>query len=239
MQGYWNQENFEGLEAIARDARPRPYLQLFADYCQLKSKGLRKPAATALAEFVRDTAALDFTTRQSIIDWLLDTQRRAPHVHQLIPHPLAKQLVEPTLAQWTRDFPEDAAGHRWSGYFLHDRDALRTAVGLDAGDHFARICLTQQLLKMVDHATHHLPEGELLYIDELVLACLAESEMHLQHLVDTPDHGQLSAWHAQQHTMVSDYLEYRKDPQGSFADWCEQRQRQHPWAASYSYGSDT
>ena len=76
------------------------------------------------------------------------------------------------------------------------------------------------------------------YVDELVLACLAEAEIHLQHLVELPDHTELSAWHAQQHAMVSDYLQYRKDPQGSFADWCEQRQRRHPWVATYSYGGD-
>ena len=238
MQGYWNQENFEGLEAISQQARTRAHLELFADYCQLKAKGLRKAAATKLAEFTGNATALAFPARQAIVDWLLNTQRCAPQVHQLIPHPLAKQLVEPTLAQWTRDFPEDAAGHRWSGYFLSDRDALRTAVRLDACDHFARTCLIQQLLKMVDHATHHLPEGELLYVDELVLACLAEAEIHLQHLVELPDHTELSAWHAQQHAMVSDYLQYRKDPQGSFADWCEQRQRRHPWVATYSYGGD-
>ena len=183
MQHYWNQENFEGLASIAEEAMTHPHLRLFADYCQLKSKGLRKPAAAALAEFIRHASTLDFPARQAIVDWLLDAQRRAPKVHQLIPHPLAKQLVEPALAQWTGDFPEDATGHRWSGYFLGDREALRTAVQLEAGDHFARICLVQQLLGMVDHATHHLPEGELLYVDELVLACLAEAEAHLQHLV--------------------------------------------------------
>ena len=239
MQHYWNQENFEGLASIAEEAMTHPHLRLFADYCQLKSKGLRKPAAAALAEFIRHASTLDFPARQAIVDWLLDAQRRAPKVHQLIPHPLAKQLVEPALAQWTGDFPEDATGHRWSGYFLGDRDALRTAVQLEAGDHFARICLVQQLLGMVDHATHHLPEGELLYVDELVLACLAEAEAHLQHLVETPDHASLATRHAQQHAMVSDYLEYRSDPQGSFADWCEQRQRQHPWMATYSYDRDT
>ena len=64
MQHYWNQENFEGLASIAEEAMTHPHLRLFADYCQLKSKGLRKPAAAALAEFIRHASTLDFPARR-------------------------------------------------------------------------------------------------------------------------------------------------------------------------------
>lgn len=236
MPGYWNQDNFEGLEAIAAQADGLPHLQAFARYCRLKASGLRKPAHVALDEFLAEAATLDFAVRKQLVEWLLDSQRRAPKVHQLIPQPLARRLIEPVLAEWLRDHPHDAAGHRWWGILHNDRAALRAAVVLDANEVLARIHLLRNLIDCVAFATHHLPEGGLVYETAFVNQCLGEATQLLAQLPAGEERHAHAMALAQQQMLVDDFLDWSRQPEGiGFEQWCERRQRQHTWGVLYSF----
>lgn len=236
MGAYWNQEKFEGLEAIATQAEGLPHLQAFARSCRFKASGLRKQAQAALDEFIAEAFALDSVTRRQLVEWLLDTQRRNPQVHHLIAHPLAKRLVEPVLAEWLRDAPDDAAVHRWFGILHKDRAALRTAVALDAGEVLARNYLLRELIDSVAFATHHLPDGELVYETAFVHECLAEATELLAQLPDDEAKPFFTRILGQQRQLVEDFLAWSAQPEGmSFEDWCERRQRDYTWGVYYGF----
>lgn len=236
MEAYWNQEKFEGLEAIAAQAEGLPYLQAFARSCRLKASGLRKQAQAALDEFIAEALALEPANRRQLVEWLLDTQRRHPQVHNLIPHPLAKRLMEPALAEWLREAPGDAAVHRWLGILRKDRAALRAAVALDAEERLARIYLLRNLIDSVAFATHHLPEGELLYETAFVQGCLNEAAQLLEQLPDDEEKMFLARVFAQQRQLVEDFLSWSGQPEGAtFEQWCEHRQRDYTWGVYYGF----
>jgi hypothetical protein len=93
---YWNQENFEGLEAIADHASLLPALQGFGEYCRLRAGGLRKQALRVLRAFLKATASLSFDERKQVVTWLLETKFRSPKVHKLLPQPVFEELMRPT-----------------------------------------------------------------------------------------------------------------------------------------------
>jgi len=236
MTHYWNQEKFEGLEAIAAQAENLPHLQAFARSCRFKASGLRKQAQAALDEFIAEALALDFASRRQLVEWLLDTQRRHPQVHHFIPHPLAKRLVEPVLAEWLRDEPGDAVVHRWLGILHKDRAALRTAVALDPGEVLARHHLLRDLINSVAFATHHLPDGELVCETAFVQECLAEATGLLAQLPDGEEKSLFARALAQQHQLVDDFLVWCGQPEGAtFEQWCERRRRHYTWGVHYSF----
>lgn len=237
MTQYWNQEKFEGLEAIATQAETLPHLQAFARSCQLKAKGLRKQSQVALEEFIAEALILDYATRRQLVEWLLEIQHRNPTVHNLIPHPLAKQLIEPTLAQWRQDQPQDAVVHRWLGILHKDRAALRIAVALDADEMPARNYLLRDLINSLAFATHHLPDGELVCETTFVRECLAEATELLAQLKDDEGKALFTRALTQQRELVEDFLAWRDRPEDlTFEQWCECRQRQYVWGVMYSFG---
>ena len=242
MTRYWNQEKFEGLEAIATQAEGQPHLQAFARSCRFKATGLRRQAQAALDEFIAEALALDPGIRRQLIDERgLATagcadQRRNPQVHHLIPHPLAKRLVEPVLAGWLRDAPDDAAVHRWLGILHKDRAALRTAVALDADEVLARDYLLRELINSVAFATHHLPDGELVCEIAFVQECLAEAAGLLVQLPHSEGKPRFAGALAQQRQLVEDFLAWSEQPEGvAFEQWCERRQREYIWGVYYAF----
>ncbi|SBV37331.1 hypothetical protein STPYR_12261 [uncultured Stenotrophomonas sp.] len=140
------------------------------------------------------------------------------------------------MAEWLRDHPRAAAAHRWQGILHKDRDALRTAVALDADERLARIYLLRELINAVAFATRHLPDGELLYEAEVVHHSLSEAAQLLAQLPEDEERRSLARGVAQQQALVEDFLAWSAQPEGiSFEQWCERRQRHYVWGVMYSF----
>ena len=125
---YWNQDNFEGLEDIARSLRDSADVKDFSDYCRLRAEGLRKQAFGALTRFLSQALNWEFEKRRNFVDWLLTFQYNNPQIHQLIPQPLMKKLVEPTLIEWTQYQLDSPIPHRWRGVFFREFEELERAI---------------------------------------------------------------------------------------------------------------
>jgi len=232
---YWNQQNFEGLATIAGQAMGRPHLKEFGVYCQLRSSGLRKKALNSLRTFLSAARSLTFDERKEIVCWLLETQLRAPNVHQLLPQPLIAELIEPTLSEWVLSFPGDGAAHRWCGYISHDANALQKAIAIDETDSVARWLLIAQVMKNVDFATHHLVESLFVGREADVLTDLGELAHHLAMLPQGSLREGLESRFRDQRQLVDDWIEYKAAPQGSFPEWCVQNGRMYQWPSIVYY----
>lgn len=233
---YWNRDNFEGLAAIADEAMAAAIPEGFARYCRLRSAGQRRPALEALRGFLAEAQSRPPDERRRITAWLLDTQWHAPQVHQLLPHPLLKGLVEPTVEAWRREFPGDAAAHRWHGVVHRDLASLRAALRLGPGDALARAQLATELLAGAEFSTHHLVESEFLGDASQAAHELSEAEALIAGLPDGERRDVLHARCADQRALVDDWQAYQLAPQGTFPEWCAQRGKAHAWPSIVYYG---
>lgn len=233
---YWNRANFEGLDAVAAEAPASSIPNGFALYCTLRSNGQRPKALDALRVFLADTQSLPLEERKRITCWLLEAQVRAPQVHQLLPHPIMKGLVEPTLEEWLASSPRDAVAHRWRGYVFRDNDSLRLALGIDHEDWLARSQLVTGLLTAVEFSTHHLGEGQFLGEEEQTILQLQEVAGHIAKLPDDAHRNQLQARFDDQYRLLTDWAEYKAHPCGTFPHWCAERRKAHDWPSIVYYG---
>jgi hypothetical protein len=232
---YWNKDNFEGLEAIARSLQESTDVKDFSDYCRLRAEGLRKQAFGALTRFLFQALNWEFEKRRDFVDWLLTVQYNNPKIHQLIPHPLVKKLVEPTLNEWMEYQPESPVPHRWRGVYFREFRELERALALDATDLVARSVAASRLLKDVEYDTHHLCDGLFLGSEKEAESLLEEAFAHIQRLPESENRSTLETSYERLRNLLDDWLEYKEAPQGTFPEWCESRGRQHFWWKAVYY----
>jgi hypothetical protein len=63
---YWNKDNFEGLLGIGNSFKGEDGFELFAEYCFLKEKGLKKQAVKVIKDYVNHLKKLDLNKQREI-----------------------------------------------------------------------------------------------------------------------------------------------------------------------------
>lgn len=226
---YWNQDNFEGLLAVAGEADVRGYSS-FAEYCRLREAGLRTKALSALSRFLEQQQDRGETARREAATWIAKMALSHPDVHHLRVQPLWSEFVVPVLEQWG----EDSDGHepRRLIALLRGEEHLLLGVLLhDPSDHAARAALVERLLYRVDDAGHHLSEGLFSGPEDEALAVLQEGQEHIFMLPTGPPRDALQGRHDGLRRLLSDWLEFKatgNDRRG-FRAWCADRGRDHGW----------
>jgi hypothetical protein len=226
---YWNKDNFEGLAAIAEDLRGDDFLAPIARYCDLRQKGLRRPALLVLREFVSASKDWPFHDRRTTASRLLLIWHNHPAVHQLLPQPLVDGFVRPTLSEWSHVEPDNAEALRWNGVVFGDRLALERALLLEPRDDIARRALITALLNDVEYASHHLVEGRFIGEESVAETTLGDAETLLDGTFDQATYSDLRLWFVRLRSLLNDWIEYRKTPTGDFPEWCMRRGRNHEW----------
>ncbi|MEM1054763.1 MAG: hypothetical protein AAGI52_04500 [Bacteroidota bacterium] len=108
----------EALRKTATDASGDPSLESYAAYCRLREQGLRKQALSLVSQLADQLAVEPFPQRRRFIGWVLRQSIEGAHPPDgllLLPYPLVRRLIEPTLLDWTRWRPEDPEPHFWLG----------------------------------------------------------------------------------------------------------------------------
>lgn len=109
---------FEALQRTAADAHGDPALEEFAAYCRLREQGLRKQALAHVEQLVASLADEAFPHRRAFVSWVLVQSLQGEWDSDgllLLPHPLRRRLIEPTLLDWTRWRPDAPEPHFWLG----------------------------------------------------------------------------------------------------------------------------
>jgi len=125
------------------------------EYLPLRERGLRKDAFRHLGRFITAARNWSFARRCDLVNRLMHIQRERPSVRDMIPTPLLRELIVPTLDEWTAHEPANPVPWRWRG----GTDDLRHAVALDPNEWIARAELASRLLGEVGYAVHELPHG--------------------------------------------------------------------------------
>ena len=231
---YWNKTNFEGLEAIGQLMMQEPDLQLYAEYCEWRVKGVRKKALQAITKFANYAAKWDFEKRKGFTDWLLTLQKVNRGVHQLIPFQVSSQIIEPTLEEWIQVADEDVKAQRWFGIVFRSYEALEKATNLDADEILARRTLIDWLSHELWFATHHLPDYFIGEPEELN-SVISQVDKLLAELPESEHHTRLAEKHKQQVQLVNDWKTFKAQGLTDFKLWCAQQGRVYAWVAADYY----
>lgn len=232
---YWNQSNFEGLERLADELASLSGLQALADYARARSRGLRREAFAALDEFLRNAPLPESLPARELCLQILTLHGQTHEAHQFLTQPLLSRFLFPTLRAWVDSEPKAHAPLRWLGLLQNDGDLLRWALSVRPDDVAVRYRLIDFALGAADYATHHLDEG--FFIGEPADARQA-LELAAQLIAEAPDASPFSRHSeeaAQLSALLDDWQAYSAQPEGSFADWCIERQRPYAWAKKYYY----
>jgi hypothetical protein len=152
---YWRGENFRGLSEVIQLLADDADLAEYVEYLRLRERGLRKDAFDHLDRFITAARSWSFGRRCDLVNWLMHLHHDRPSVPDMIPTPLSRELIVPTLDEWTVLEPTNPVPWRWHG----GTDNLRRAVALDPNERIARAELANRLLYEVGYAVHELPHG--------------------------------------------------------------------------------
>lgn len=220
---FWNRQNFDGLWAVAEKYRARAGLEGFAEYCRLKERGLRKPALRAVEAFVDATRERPSAEQRAIADELSALAHGNEGIHQLIPHPLRRYLLE-VLAAWAGEDPSDPRPPRWLGYLEDDPGWLEGALAIDPGDRVALFHLARARLREVDFQTHHLGESRFIGEPAPAREAAEEAAALAGRLEAGADRDRLLAGADYYRRLVAAWEAYREAGAAEpFPDWCRAR----------------
>ena len=175
---FWREEYFRDLKAASLAAEVHGWMG-YSRYCADQESGLRARAFASLVEFIKSLQSTSSAERRAFVSWVLSFAEDRKGRHLLIPFPLEKQIVEPTLLEWETAEPDSAEPHRWLGGQHH----LERALEINPEDQVALKRLIVLYLSWIDYNGHELPYGYLGAISE-DLKTLARVETLLPSLKD-------------------------------------------------------
>lgn len=172
------------LRELAEDAFEHPGWSGVADYFRLRHQGLRREALEALDAFVAGAVSWPLADRVAFADWIGEKRlayRGQPEA--VLPVPLFRLLVRPTLEEWADAKPADPWPLVWQarlssgGSTWHAPPApfLRQALARDPLCVPARVDLVRAILADIAFHQHELP-GAYLGDAALDLSALDEVE---------------------------------------------------------------
>jgi hypothetical protein len=198
---HWRDTFFQTLRDIALEARSAQKWPDYVTFCEEYERGLRAAAFSALDRFVANLERAPFPERREFVDWLLRRTDGRDGLGMVMPHPLYRRIVEPTLIQWTEIDPGCADPYQWLGGY----ENLKHALKLNPNDHIARRKLISRILQRVSFATHELPAGYLgSPLEDLV--ALDEAEALTQELDSEVERRELGVSIGEQRKLIQAYL---------------------------------
>lgn len=191
-----SENDLDRLRGLAADLVGEPSWAEFASYCDLRARGLRTPALEKLDRFLAAAEAWPFEARRRFIQTLCDRKGRVWDKRVLLPEPLVRRLVRPTLQEWAAAEATDPRPLYLAGLF-HDGSLeapsadgnFRAALAVNPRFEPALLALADLLVADVHFSQHHLPDG---YIGDPTedLAKLDEAESLIAKVTD----AEAAAW---------------------------------------------
>jgi hypothetical protein len=151
--------DIDRLPAVARRAEERPEWRAYAEFCDLRGRGIRKQALERLDRFIAEAATWPFDRRLDFVTWILRESKAFRDRGSCLPQPLLASLIVPTVRSWRENAPEDAEPSLWLGLLRCDNPSrhLEEALELDATCNEARKTLVKWILEDVEVNQHELP----------------------------------------------------------------------------------
>ena len=158
------------IRATGEEAAERPAWSSFARHCHLRARGLRAEALAELDLFIAQAVVWPLAERAVFCVWLGERrQAYGGQAEALLPVPLFRLLLRPTLEEWAQASPHDPWPLVWlarmsaggSTWHAAPGPILRQALARDPHLEPARLDFVRELLRGVAYNQHELPGGYL------------------------------------------------------------------------------
>lgn len=233
--------DLDEIRKVALKSRGEGTWSQFALFCDLRGQGLRRPAFAGLAIFLAQAESWSYSERRRFAIWIGEASSRFRDRRVLIPHPLLKALIWPSLLDWAEHEPMNASPHLWMG-LLYDHAVsvggsarhFRQALALDPRCEQARIEIGELILRGVAYSQHALPYA---YIDDpqTDLRDLDEAAALMEGVTKvTPQLLKMRRDIGERRTIAADWMKYRAQDRADSRlwrrinrrlDWFHHRQR--------------
>lgn len=155
----------DALAAAGAAAAAEPHWRDYADYCDLRARGLRSAALQRLDRFLDAADSWPLARRFAFAHWVA---KAADHhlPSPLLPDPLLRRLLRPTASEQATHDPADAVAQLLLAVFgdpagVSPVDRYRAAVTLGPADPTIARIFARAVLEWADYAQHELPHGYL------------------------------------------------------------------------------
>jgi hypothetical protein len=151
--------DLDALVFLAADARKEDAWLEFSRFCERRGQGVRAVAMEHLNNFLLAAASWSLDKRLAFSKWVMWRSRKFDDDRVVLPDPLRKKLLIPTLRSWAEISPNDAEVHLWLGLLRCDDPSghLDQALKLDPSCELARRTLTNWIIGDVEYNQHELP----------------------------------------------------------------------------------
>lgn len=150
---YWRKASFENLRTLISEMEDQPNFESYAAYLALLEKGLRKEALKEIEDFLSLSCALDVAKRREMTSFLYRVEVSEKIGHTLVPFPVIRRFLDPTIRDWIAEEPENPEPLRWTG----KREDLQRSIELDPFCDETRSRLAWEIINDVRYDTHELP----------------------------------------------------------------------------------
>lgn len=202
-------------------------------FCELKRRGLRKQALAAMTPFLETVETWDFDQRQEFVAWLYthDESSDQNDSYNIFVYSLVTNVLQPTLHEWKRRFPDDPRPYRW----LQEYEQAFVLGGLS--EQIAVQALMDRKIFALWFAFHHINED--LYLGEVEedKGIIIEARQLNQSVLSEEKQAEYEAELSYYSDLLTDWVTYTqtKSKDESFFDWCERYERNDPFTKSYYY----
>lgn len=218
---YWNQDNFEGLKALAALYAERDGFAEFSEYCRLREQGLKKPAMAAMNRFVASQEQRSIDEQRQHADELSALILSQQDTHQLGCFPLT-QYLQQVLHAWREEAPQTVAANKWLGCFTGDIQYFEQALQSAPDDIICLRKMALHYLDRIDFQMHHLSESVLLGDEATAEANLQNAKAYIERITDkTLQHHFMQEWQEYQQLLQLWQRFTQQQEEQNFVHWCE------------------
>jgi hypothetical protein len=215
---------------LTDELRGEPLFERLVDYCELSERGLRRQALAELHQFLALVSALDVGRQRALALKILVVLFPVPPERAAPPYPLQQGFLDGLLYEWMDESPDDPVPVGELGLLRWDDELLKKAINLGSIDDRVHGALAAILIERVDYATHELHEGVFIGAPLDALALLDSAESHLRGAAEFKRQEVYEL-----RSLVNDWLEYNRQPDGTFPAWCSARGRVHAWGVNVHF----
>lgn len=236
---YWNKDNFEGLLGIGNSFKGEDDFELFAEYCFLKEKGLKKQAVKVIKGYVSDLKKLDLNKQRDVCVRLAELAFWNSDIHQLLSHPLQVYITD-TFSSWCSNEVPDAP-YTLLGYMTGERECFLQALQFNPNEQIALYRLAISAIDNVDYQLHHVSESLFLGDESNALSQLVEAKSFFNRMEDSKFKEFLTKEIKESESLLSDWMSYKAELDSSdidkltFPRWCTLNERNYGFSTPVYY----
>lgn len=231
---YWRQDEYEALLTVIEKYQSLKDFEYFIEYCQLKQKGLRRPALQKMTLFIDYCQNQNIDKQRAIVKELGDVYLTIKSPNFIFVAPLKIYVID-VLKKWLIDESNNANFYYLLGKLTYDKTYFFK--GLEIDDKHLDCALEVILTKLdfVDCQLHHIGESRFVYDagnEEDGKKALQEVDELLK------KYPEIEHWVRQEYQqtkqLFDDWLVFSQSEFDNFTVWCKVHQRNYQFI-SVSY----